>query len=351
MLSRYGYLGPGSRLRMYQYLPYLRSQGLEITVSALLDDAYVRRLYSRLPVQKTRVMAAYLARLGHLLRARGRYDLLWIQWELFPWLPAIAEIALGSGVAYVADYDDAIFHRYDLHSSALVRAVLGRKIDAVMARAKVVVVGNDYLKARALQAGARHVMKIPTVIDLDRYRVVPDRDQDPFVVGWIGTNSTAGYLNLIAAPLAQFCARRACKLVVVGVRDIQLPGVEVECRPWTEETEVSEIQTFDVGIMPLSDEPWSRGKCGYKLIQYMACGKPVIASPVGINRDIVQPGVHGYLAESDAEWLRALEGLADSPARRQSMGQEARKQVEHQYCLQVTGPQLHAVFQQAAGRP
>ena len=119
-----------------------------------------------------------------------------------------------------------------------------------------------------------------------------------------------------------------------------LPAVPTEHVPWTEAAEVAAIAEFDVGIMPLADEPWERGKCGYKLIQYMACGLPVVASPVGVNRQIVEHGVNGFLAETPTQWDEALRTLLADPALRQRMGQAGRQKVERQFSLQVTGPKV-----------
>ena len=350
MLSRYGNLGPGSRIRMYQYLPYLRSQGVEVTVAPLLDDDYVSRLYERLPVNKWRVARSYLERLGRLLTAQERFDLIWLQWEVFPWLPGALETLLLRGkIPVVADYDDAIFHRYDLHRSALVRALLGRKIDAVMKAAGTVVVGNEYLGGRAREAGAKRVVSLPSVIDIDRYQVANRSESDEFTIGWMGTPTTAGFMSAIAAPLAQFCRNGGRRVTIVGAKEIALPDVPVTYKAWSEDSEAADIASFDVGVMPLPDDPWSNGKCGYKLIQYMACGVPVVASPVGINSQIVDHGGNGFLATTSEDWFVALEAMAKSGEMRREMGMKARKRVVDSYCLQVTAPLLLAVLREAVG--
>jgi len=346
MLARYGNLGPGSRIRMFQYLPYLRDQGLQITVAPLLDDDYVRRLYAGLPTNKLKVAKAYAGRLWSLLSRERHFDLVWLQWELFPWLPGPLErLLLRSQTPVVTDYDDAIFHRYDLHRSGLVRAALGKKIDTVMKASDTVVVGNDYLGSRARAAGSKRVVNIPSVIDLKRYAVAEKQPSGRFTVGWMGTPSTAIYLKPIAPALATFCQQADGHVVVIGASKLGLSDLNVEYRDWSEDTEAAEIGSFDVGIMPLPEDPWSNGKCGYKLIQYMACGIPVIASPVGINRDIVEHGVNGFLAESASEWISALKALSDSEELRASMGRKARQRVEETYCLQVTAPHLLKVLQ------
>jgi len=169
-------------------------------------------------------------------------------------------------------------------------------------------------------------------------------------VGWIGSPSTAKYLQMLASSLETLSALFPLRLRAIGGGGVRLPGVEVENLPWSELEEVSMLQGCDIGVMPLADTPWERGKCGFKLIQYMACRKPVVASPVGVNREIVVDGVNGFLASSHDEWVRALERLKSDPELRKTMGANGRRMVEEKYCLQVTAPRLHWLLLEAAGR-
>jgi glycosyltransferase involved in cell wall biosynthesis len=276
---------------------------------------------------------------------------LWIEYELFPWLPGLVEV-LGTArrAPYLVDYDDAIFHRYDRHPNPLIRTVLGGKIDGVMRRAALVVVGNEYLYDRAVAAGAQRVEILPTSIDLARYVPSESVSHDPFTIGWIGSPATTRYLDQVHGALAEFCAHRQAQVVLVGASDPGWQDVPYRCHPWSEATEVTEIGRFDVGIMPLEDSPWERGKCGYKLIQYMACGKPVIASPVGVNARIVEPGINGYLAESKEDWLQALTALIGDAGLRRQMGTNGRVKVERKFTIQVNGSRLVAMLRAVAGQ-
>lgn len=348
LLTRYGRWGASSRLRAYQYLPYLSERGIEITVAPLFGDWYQDDLYHGRRRRWGRICLAYLRRLWWLARS-STYDLVWIEYEALPWLPAFAERYLASRRnGYVVDYDDAIFHRYDLHRSGLVRRMLGGKIDFIMRRAGVVVVGNSYLKARAQAAGAHRIETLPTAVDLKRYSPAPPASSKVFTIGWVGSPSTSKYLLTLASVLEKFCASHGARLVVVGTRNIDLHGLPLEFRPWSEATEVRDILSFDVGIMPLPDEPWERGKCGYKLIQYMACGRPVIASPTGANAQIVIHGANGFLATSEGDWTAALETLHASQDLRVRMGAEGRRRVEAHYCTAVTGPELAHILEESA---
>jgi len=314
----------------------------------LFGDYYQQDLYAGRPRRWERIAQAYLLRSLQLLGSAG-FDLVWLEYELFPWLPALGERLLSwLRIPYVVDYDDAVYHRYELHPNPLVRVLLGKKIDVIMGRANIVVVGNDYLGDRARAAGARRVEGLPTVVNLERYTTLSARNERTFTIGWIGSPSTVRYLSVLGPVLADFCRATNARLVVVGARDITLDGVPAEVKPWSEATEVEDILTFDVGIMPLPDEPWERGKCGYKLIQYMACARPVIASPVGMNREIVQHGINGFLANTNQEWRSALETLRSEPELRARLGTAGRHTVETSYSTRVTAPRLAAILKSAS---
>lgn len=339
-------MGASSRVRSYQYLPYLRSQGVDVAVSPLLDDTYLSCLYTGEERRWLNIVQTYLRRVTALLRSR-QFDLIWLEKEVFPWLPSVLERYMGLlGIPYMVDYDDAIFHRYDAHPNPLVRLFLGRKIDVVMRRATTVITGNDYLAERARLAGAKRVELLPTVIDLERYKQVQSseimqRQKDGvFTIGWVGTPVTAKYLNMIGPALAEVSAKKRVRLVAVGLDTLSFGGVTVETRPWSEDSEAEQIRSFDVGIMPLPDHLWERGKCGYKLIQYMACGLPVIASPVGVNRQIVEQGKTGFLASTQSDWCNALTSLIDNRELALQLGRSGREKVAKDYCLQVTAPRL-----------
>ncbi len=340
LLSRYGHLGASSRVRFYQYLPYLRAEGADITVAPLLGNDYIKDLYAGRRKHFSAIIAAYIRRLGYLLKS-NRFDLLWVQYEVLPWLPSWGErILTHSGIPYVVDYDDAVFHSYDMHPRFMVRALLGGKIDAVMRRAALVTIGNSYLGDYARKAGAKRVEYIPSVIDLDRYHPTLRAENSSFTIGWIGSPTTAKYLHLLRSALAEACKNGSARLVLVGSGQLELHGVPTEIREWSEEREVADIQSFDVGIMPMPDEAWARGKCGYKLIQYMACARPVIASPVGVAQQIIEDRRNGFLATGTTDWANALSVLCNNHALREEMGKAGRIKVKRQYCTQVTAPLL-----------
>jgi len=345
LLSRYSHKGASSRLRTLQYLDELSRRGFDFSVDHLLDDAYLDDLYAGRGVAWLPVVRAYRRRAA-LRRSLDRFDTVWLEKEAFPWLPAVAEHWLLDGdTPVVVDYDDAIFHRYDAHRSSLVRGVFGRKIDAVMRAAAVVVAGNDYLAERARQAGAGRVEIVPTAVDVDRYVVREARDAAaPFTIGWIGTPHTARYLLDIAPALRRIADSGDVRFVLVGCPAGLDLGVEYEARAWSEATEVDDLRAFDVGVMPLRDAPFERGKCGYKLIQYMACGVPVVASPVGVNATIVRPGTNGFLARSEAQWCESLAALRSDATHAREMGLRGRALVEADYSTRVVVGRLEEIL-------
>jgi glycosyltransferase involved in cell wall biosynthesis len=348
LLSRYNTMGASSRYRSYQYLPYLRRLGHQIDFAPLLSNLYLQRLYSNKNVPVLDILLSYLHRSVQLLKS-GSYDLVWLEYEAFPWMPYWFEsLFMKSDVQYVVDYDDAVFHRYDRHSSGLVRILFRRKIDNVMKRATLVIAGNDYIAQRASDAGAKKIEVLPTAVDLDLFLRGAPPQNPVFTVGWIGTPKTAPYLQEIKEALKIVCRNGAARLVTIGSSSIDLDGVPTETKPWNEENEVEELLKFDVGVMPLIDSPWERGKCGHKLIQYMACSRPVVASPVGVNRNIVEHGTNGFLASTKNDWVIALNTLRENRVLREQLGKAGRQKVERNYCTAVTAPKLAALLNEAS---
>ena len=351
-LTRYQQRAASSRLRCYHYIDLLQKAGFTVEVSPLLNDSYVRAIHAREKIDYIEIAWSYARRVLALLRSR-LYDIIWVEKEALPWLPAWSEMGLFSiaGVKIVLDYDDAIFHAYDANPNWLVRASLGRKIERLMSLADLVVVGNRYLGDRARASGARMIAQLPTVVDVRRYASRPaERNLHFFTVGWIGSPLTSGYLEIVRPALADLAKNMPVKIVVIGGAPSALAGmIPVEHRMWSVETEAKDVSQLDVGIMPLPNGLWEQGKCGYKIIQYMASWLPVVASPVGANTQIVEPGITGFLAGSLASWTSALFFLWQHPDLRREMGIAGRRKVEQQYSLKTAAPQLIGLLRQVAG--
>jgi len=345
ILSRYSRLGASTRLRTQQYLPYLAAAGFEVEVANFFDDAYLARLYSG--ARPRRGMIRYFGNRLQQLRAATGADVIWLEKEALPWVPfAIEHRLMPRGVPVVSDYDDAVYHSYDQHRLAAVRALLGSKIDGVMANSAMVFAGNPYLADHARAAGARRVEIIPTVVDVTAYqhRPFPSADGKPRV-GWIGTPRTwAEHGVPMLAMLSDIMARQGAVFRAIGAGRPPAPPANFEFPDWSEASEVRQIQGLDIGIMPLTDTPISRGKCAYKLIQYMACGVPVIASPIGVNASVVEHGVNGFLASTETEWRDRLDTLLADPDLRRRMGEAGRRKVVAEYSIQTYGPKVAALL-------
>jgi glycosyltransferase involved in cell wall biosynthesis len=348
-LTRYTRLAASSRQRLLLFLPDLATGGIETTVAPLLDDAHMEGLAAGARAGPLAAIRAYARRLSHLRRLR-EYELVWIQYELFPYLPGFVEQLGGwlggrSGVPFVVDYDDAIFLTYDRHSNPIVRGILGGKLEPLVSRASAVTVGNAYLGAWAERLNPR-VCLLPTVVDTAHYRVVERPDGAPPVVGWIGSPSTWPYVADILPAIRPVLERHGARMLVVGAG----PGAEgiagVETRRWAEERESDDVAAMDVGIMPVPDTPWGQGKCGYKLIQYMTGARAVVASPVGVNGSIVEDGETGFLAGDADAWRDRLDRLLADPALRRRMGQAGRVRAEAHYSRAAIAPRLVSLLRE-----
>lgn len=348
ILPRYTTKGPSSRIRIYPYLPYLRKAGFKCDVHPFFDDGYINALFMGKPKNIPSILNSYFHRLFVALKSK-RYDLVWMQYELLPWLPYWVEnIFLRGKTKLIIDYDDAVFHRYDRHRLSLIRGALGNKIDRLMHSAEVVIAGNDYLAARAYQAGSKQVEIIPSVVDMKRYQKKAQGEcEDEIVrVGWIGSPTTAKFLLIIENAIKTTLKNKS-KFIVIGAKlPVVFERCSVESWTWSLEAEIDLIHKLDIGVMPLVDTPFERGKCGYKLIQYMACGLPVVASPVGINQKIVRHGENGFLAGNEREWIEAITTLQNNPLLRKEMGSKGREMVEERYALQVTAPTIVNILNQ-----
>jgi glycosyltransferase involved in cell wall biosynthesis len=325
--------------------------GIECEVAPLFDDDYLARRFSSQRISPLYLVERYWRRLREIQRIR-RFDVAVLQYEAFPYVPAWLENLLGLKIPFLVDIDDAIFHGYDCHSSAIVRATLGNKIPSVLRKGSYVLAGSPYLLDYARKVNA-NVDWSPTCVDISRFVIKrwDDSGSEPFVIGWIGAPSTAPFIAEAVPAIYELSKRMPVRLICVGSGQVSYTHISPEIREWSEATEVDEMLRFDVGIMPLPDNPWTRGKCSFKLIQYMACGLPVVASPVGMNNTVVTHGENGFLASSTEQWLSALEALASDISLRRKMGAAGRSLAERMFTTKVGGAKLLQAIRSAAKRP
>lgn len=309
---------PSPRYRVYQLLPGLRARGITATI---------------LPRRE-------------VWRARaGDADVIFVQKGILPGLTAFWEERLARRKPVVFDLDDAIWLPRRGGNTLLRALHREAAVQRVLRCAAAVIAGNSYLAEYARRFNT-HVTIVPSTIDLGRYRGAPAANS-PCKVGWIGSRTTLPYLK----PLGPVFRQLGVTPLVIAAGDPRQLGFPVEFRSWDLEREVEDLRAIGIGIAPLPDEPWERGKCGVKILQYMACGIPVVASPVGVQRDLVQDGVTGFLAETESQWCERLRDLLANPDLRARMGAAGRRRVEAEFSVETAAGKvaevLHSVVKAA----
>jgi glycosyltransferase involved in cell wall biosynthesis len=333
-LTKYSRNGASSRLRSYQYFPFLETKGVSITVRPFFDEDYLTNLYSGRRTKKRILLDFYMQRF-FVLFSVYKYDKIVIEKELFPYFFSWFEKILWLlQVRYIVDYDDAIFHNYDLSTNKLILFLLKNKIDNVMKYSGCVVAGNSYLVERAKDSGANKIVMIPTVIDVATYKEQNKTANSKVIIGWIGSPSTFKYVKKYSFVFYKILQNKNVELHIVGATEDLGFDANVKYLKWTEESEVALISSFDIGIMPLENTPWELGKCAYKLIQYMGCGLPVVASAVGMNKVVIDEGINGFLVRAEEEWMDKLNQLIGDSSLRKQLGEMGRKKVVSQFSLQ-----------------
>jgi glycosyltransferase involved in cell wall biosynthesis len=274
------------------------------------------------------------------LFASGKADLIVIEGQLFPYLPPFAEWILARWQKIVIEFDDAIY----------LTSGHAAKIPVLLRLSTGVIVGNPTLAAYA-ESHSPNVHVVPTVVDTYRFSPnctsplpTPGVADSLLTIGWIGLAYNASYLEWLRPVFLRLQKEFNLRLLVISSQPPTLDGVNVLFRPWSYETEVDDLRACQIGVMPLPDNEWARGKCGLKLLQYMAVGLASVATPLGVNRDIISDGINGCLALTLEQWYAQLNRLCGDSLLRAGMGELARKTVESQYALSVWGPRLLELY-------
>jgi len=342
---------PGQRYRLEQWEPLLRERGVEITYAPFESEELHATVYAqgRL-VEKLKLVTRALRRRSSLLSNLKAYDLVYIFRETALLGPAFFERLIHrSGVPFVFDFDDAVFVSYKSPSNGYLSYLkfAGKTVTSCRLAAHVMA-GNPYLATYARRVN-QNVTIIPTTIDTDKYKPLAyDRKPGPIVIGWTGSYSTVQHLDTLRETLKKLAGRTTFRLRVIGTPSYQVDGIDVEAMPWRAHTELEDLSKIDIGIMPLPDDNWSKGKCGLKALQFMALGIPTVCSPVGVNTDIIQDNVNGMLAASEEEWIKKLSILLESPERREHLGRAGRRTVEQKYSAVSQAPRVHEIFKSVA---
>lgn len=305
---------PSIRLRLLDCLDIYQMAGIEPTVVT------------------TRSSAAN--RLG-VIREAARHDVVVI-FKAIGFTSLQLALLRRANPRIVFDFDDAVMFREEKYGRPLRARTFGKFLRTI-ARCRAVVAGNEFLRGFA-EGGDRHVVTAPTPVDLSQYRVKEHAEGPGLVIGWLGLSDGFRYVRQIQPALQDITKLYPnVRWKVISDKPLDLEGVTVENQAWSLEGQQASLESLDIGIMPLVDSVWTRGKCSYKILQYMAAGLPVVASPVGMNREVIAEGENGLLANSHADWVECLRRLIEDAALRRAFGQRGRQLVEESFSLERFG--------------
>jgi len=350
-------------MRVWQYLPAFHKLGVQTTVLPFVSGRYFRRHYQAgaSAGKVARLLGFQLRRGADALRAR-HYDVVVVQREAAVFGPPVFERFIARRLArpLVFDFDDAISRvspKYGWKAPIVGLFKCPGKTANLLELARAVVAGNRELETYAAQFN-RDVTLIPTVVDHERTKPRPEIEANfadrPLVLGWMGTHSTRPYIEGLLPVLRELDDRLKAsggpKIVVrvIGAgRPLHDAQLAIENREWRLKDELEELRNFDIGLYPLPDDDWARGKSGFKAVQNMAVAVPTVASPVGATADILTPGVTGFLPRTNQEWIDRLEQLALDRNLRREMGRAGRRQVEDWYCVEKQAPRWREVLERS----
>lgn len=286
------FLTPSTRYRLLQYIPFFEDKGALVEIKTSNN------------LTKWSNLAEYIFNdSNHNFK---HDEIIWIQKKLFParWIWRVARTH-----QIVFDFDDAIWTSERTDRSKITNWRAKWKLNFILKKSAVVIAGNQYLADYASNY-AKRVVVIPTVVNTDLYPLKVHFDRDILILGWIGQSVNFKYLANLENIFKKLNSIVRFKLLVISDKDFQLSSVEVINRRWSAESEIADILDMDIGLMPLEDSDWAKGKCAFKAIQYMAAGIPTVASLVGANAELISDGVDGFLAKSEEDWVQSITQLS-----------------------------------------
>lgn len=329
---------PSQRFRFEQYLDYLNDNGYKCEFSWLLSAKDDKYFYSegKLFRKGLIVMQSIWKRLGETLSA-SKYDIVFVQREAFMLGTSFFEKQFAKKSKMIFDYDDSIWVQNVSAANKMFSFFKdAEKTKDIISNADLVFAGNNYLADYARQFN-QNVVVVPTTIDTDIYKPANKIVKEKICVGWSGSVTTVEHMETKIRALAAIKQKYGDKVYfkIIGDENYYSDVLKTKGLPWIKQTEVQDMAEFDIGIMPLPDTEWAKGKCGLKGLQYMALGIPTIMSPVGVNSEIIDDGENGFLADSDDEWIAKLSLLIDSFELRKKLGDAGCKTVEEKYSVHV----------------
>ncbi len=335
--AKYSSLGPSSRYRAFQFLDPFAREGVDLRIQPLFDDTYFEflRRDSTFP-QKLRKSLYGAARFNARRKALGRkrVNLTIVEQQLFPYLPFVIERQFLPD-HFLLEMDDAI---YLTHPD---------KMPRMIAQARGILAGNEFLGEYA-RTFNKNVHVIPTVLNTDIFHPGKKNSQDKIRIGWSGLEYNFKYLRILQPVFLKLLSRHSVEIVILSgssPRDLEFP---FRFEKWDPVREVGQMHQFDIGVMPLEMDEWSRGKCGMKLLQYMSLEIPAVGTPVGVNSTIIQEGKNGFTALTEVEWTEKLSQLVVDTDLRIRLGKAARETVVESYSVQAWFPRLLEVYRSYA---
>lgn len=328
----------------------LQQQNIDYRIEPFLNAATWAVLYSQASALKKvwGVTMGFLKRLTLVLFVVPRYRYVFIHREASPVGPPVFEFIISKiwRKKMIYDFDDAIWIPNTSHENRIVNWIKAFwKVPHICRWAYKVVGGNDYLCRYARQYN-NNVLLIPTCVDTqNQHNQVKEQHSSTVVVGWTGSHSTLKYLDAIVPVLKKVATDFNVQLLIICNKPPAFAIPNLQFLPWSEATEVPDLLRLHIGVMPLEQDPWSEGKCGFKLIQYLALGIPAVASPVGVNKTIIEQGKNGFLCNTPEEWYTALATLIQDADFRGAMGRAGREKVVAQYSVQAAAPAFAGLFE------
>lgn len=348
-LTQTSQAGASARYRVYQYISFIKKEGIEFDIAPAVPDGMpVSVCSSRICFYGSQI----LRRFRDIVKVK-KYDVIFLQRDIiihfYPFLERIIAL-LNNNIIF--DFDDAIYlfpsHKKPGFFSKLLWDK--RKIERIIKLSKYIIAGNSFLK-RYAESFTKNVTVIPTSVDLALYttRQIPrDLSDKVTKIGWIGSQGSFGYLEDIFPVFNELAEKYRIELKVVGAKGPSLGKVRTDYADWSLDTEIKNISDFDIGVMPLRDDEWSRGKSATKLLQYMAAGIPAVASKVGVNAEIIKDGQNGFLIEEGKCWIEKISKLIEDRQLRQAMADNARADVEKLYSIQANARKFIKVIEKVA---
>lgn len=281
-----------------------------------------------------KIITAYIKRILNILSLSSQ-SVVYIEKELLPYMPSWLEYYLKiRNIPFIVDYDDAIFHNYDNNKRWIIRWLFGAKICKVISYSSLVICGCRYLANYASKRNSNTVI-IPTSINADLYNIKVKKNIKP-IVGWIGSPSSSKFINVVVPAIKELQEKIDFDFWLIGFdksKENYLQGINYKIIEWREDNEVDILNCFDIGIMPLEDTPFSRGKCAFKLVQYMSVGVPTISTPLLSNLDI-DKGCGNLFATNTEEWKSALESMLSDKNLRLQIGKRNKMTADKYYTFQ-----------------